>query len=268
MFWDDLVRRWRRDAGVLSPRLLRAAGGHVAALPAPRPRRRSRVRLLLLLALVALAALFLLQTRDVHTSTGSTANSTSGGMVLPSVDPACSDPAMQADPPGMGSFGTRGIGYTDELIGSARPWLTSTGAPGLAGHLLVPAAVTESDDGALVTFHDYDTGRQVGVALATSGAQPRPLRVEDPSSVPSDLSPYERVCFAAAVMADPATVAWLGADAGTASLLTFSEFGMAPCPSEPGFCGSAVVISPTASYPSPPHVTVDLRTARVVHHGD
>jgi hypothetical protein len=58
MFWDDLVRRWRRDVRGVSPRLLRAAGGHVAVLPAPRPRRRSRLPLLVLVACL-LAALFL-----------------------------------------------------------------------------------------------------------------------------------------------------------------------------------------------------------------
>jgi hypothetical protein len=40
MFWDELVRRWRRDVRAIDPRLLRTAGGHVAALPQPRPRRR------------------------------------------------------------------------------------------------------------------------------------------------------------------------------------------------------------------------------------
>jgi len=50
MFWEDLVRRWRREAKVISPQLLRGAGGHVAVLPAPRRRRRSSQILLLLLA--------------------------------------------------------------------------------------------------------------------------------------------------------------------------------------------------------------------------
>ena len=58
MFWDDLVRRWRRESGTISPRLLRGAGGHVAALPAPRRGRRSRL-LVLLLVLLAAAALLL-----------------------------------------------------------------------------------------------------------------------------------------------------------------------------------------------------------------
>jgi hypothetical protein len=52
MFWDDLVRRLRRDARAVSPALLRAAGGHVAVLPAPRPSRMSRLALTLLLVLV------------------------------------------------------------------------------------------------------------------------------------------------------------------------------------------------------------------------
>lgn len=57
MFWDDLVRRWRKETTANSPRLLRAAGGHVAVLPAPRRARQVRP---LLLALVILAVLLLL----------------------------------------------------------------------------------------------------------------------------------------------------------------------------------------------------------------
>ena len=52
MFWDDLVRRWRREAKVLSPGLLRGAGGHVAVLPEPRRTRRYRLLVLLLVLLV------------------------------------------------------------------------------------------------------------------------------------------------------------------------------------------------------------------------
>lgn len=196
------------------------------------------------------------------------AGSTFALVVLPSAPPGCSDPSLLANPPGMPAVDPRGIGYTDELISAARDWLKSTAVrPGIAGHLLVPADVTESTGTAYVTFHDYDSGTRIRVALATSGAHPRPLRVEDPSSAPTGLSPYERVCFEAAVEADPATVVWLGADASTAARLEFSQFAVAPCPSEPGFCGSAVVMSPNASYPSPPHVTVDLRTARVIRYG-
>lgn len=59
MFWDELVRRWRRDTGQMTPRLLRGAAGHVAVLPAPRPRRRLRLSLLILVA-VGLATIALL----------------------------------------------------------------------------------------------------------------------------------------------------------------------------------------------------------------
>jgi hypothetical protein len=69
MFWDDLIRRWRRDARLNSPNLLRAAGGHVAVLPAPRPRRRRRV-LMLLLALVAIGALLLIGPGRVRSQSG------------------------------------------------------------------------------------------------------------------------------------------------------------------------------------------------------
>jgi hypothetical protein len=62
MFWDDLVRRWRREASGLDPRLLRAAAGQVAALPAPRQRRRSPVRWLLLIALGVALLVLLVQT--------------------------------------------------------------------------------------------------------------------------------------------------------------------------------------------------------------
>ena len=57
MFWDDLVRQWRKDAKTISPRLLRAAGGHVAVLPNPQRARRVRP---LLVALAILALLLLL----------------------------------------------------------------------------------------------------------------------------------------------------------------------------------------------------------------
>lgn len=61
MFWDDLIRRWRRDFRAVDRRLLRAAGGHVAVLPAPKPRRRSRVPWLILIALAIAAIVLLLQ---------------------------------------------------------------------------------------------------------------------------------------------------------------------------------------------------------------
>lgn len=68
MFWDDLVRRWRREYKTNSPRLLRAAGGHVAVLPAPQRARQMR-SLLVVLAIIALV--LLLATRS-RTSTGVT----------------------------------------------------------------------------------------------------------------------------------------------------------------------------------------------------
>lgn len=71
MYWDDLVRRWRREAHVLSPRLLRGTGGHVAVLPEPHRRRRSRV-LLLLLVLLAIGALMLVGSGHVSGPTAAT----------------------------------------------------------------------------------------------------------------------------------------------------------------------------------------------------
>jgi hypothetical protein len=66
MFWDDLVRRWRRETRGLSPRLLRATAGHVAVLPAPKARRRSRLPWLVLIALVLAAFALLLQSGRVQ----------------------------------------------------------------------------------------------------------------------------------------------------------------------------------------------------------
>jgi hypothetical protein len=54
MFWDDLMRRWRRDIGSVDQRSLRSAAGNVAALPAPR--RQRHVRWLLWVAVLAVAA--------------------------------------------------------------------------------------------------------------------------------------------------------------------------------------------------------------------
>jgi hypothetical protein len=70
MFWDDLVRRWRKEARVNSPESLRAIGGHVAVLPAPRRARQSRP-LLLVLAILALLLLLVIRsgTLDVKTNT-------------------------------------------------------------------------------------------------------------------------------------------------------------------------------------------------------
>lgn len=66
MFWNDLIGHWRRDTGGMSPRLLRAAAGHVAVLPTPKPRRRLRVPWLLLIALGIAALVLLLQSGQVQ----------------------------------------------------------------------------------------------------------------------------------------------------------------------------------------------------------
>lgn len=57
MFWDDLMRRWRRDHRVASARLLAGAGGHVAVLPSRRGRRPRTVLVILAAAILALVAL-------------------------------------------------------------------------------------------------------------------------------------------------------------------------------------------------------------------
>ena len=58
MFWDDLMRRWRRDQRVPDGDVLQAAGGHVAMLPAQRRRGRFHVPWWVAVALIAaLAAL-------------------------------------------------------------------------------------------------------------------------------------------------------------------------------------------------------------------
>jgi hypothetical protein len=71
MFWDDLVGRWRKETGAMSPRLLRAAGGHVAVLPDPRRTRQMRP-LLLVLAILALLLLLLFGSGRVGVVTNTT----------------------------------------------------------------------------------------------------------------------------------------------------------------------------------------------------
>lgn len=70
MFWDDLIRRWRRESGGLSPRLLRATAGQVAVLPAPRRRRRSRLPWLLLVAFAAALLALLVGHGEVQSLVG------------------------------------------------------------------------------------------------------------------------------------------------------------------------------------------------------
>jgi len=66
MFWDDLIRRWRREARVRDAAALRALGGHVAVLPSRRPRRARRWPVLIVLAILIAVAILLLQTRTAH----------------------------------------------------------------------------------------------------------------------------------------------------------------------------------------------------------
>jgi hypothetical protein len=65
MFWDDLVRRWRKSNKANSPRLLRAAGGHVAVLPSPQRARQVRP-LLVILAILALLLLLLFRSGRIE----------------------------------------------------------------------------------------------------------------------------------------------------------------------------------------------------------
>jgi hypothetical protein len=60
VFWDDLMRRWRREAGALDPALLRSAAGNVATLPAPRRRRSSRLVVWLIGIIGTIAMLWML----------------------------------------------------------------------------------------------------------------------------------------------------------------------------------------------------------------
>jgi hypothetical protein len=64
MFWDELMRRWRRDNRGLGPNLLVGAGGHVAVAPAPR--RRSRRWVILLIAGTAALIALALSTGEVQ----------------------------------------------------------------------------------------------------------------------------------------------------------------------------------------------------------
>jgi hypothetical protein len=70
MFWDDLVRRWRRAVGGLSPRLLQATAGHVAVLPGTKPRQRSRLPWLVLVALLLALVVLLVEVEQAHALLG------------------------------------------------------------------------------------------------------------------------------------------------------------------------------------------------------
>ncbi|HEY4632656.1 MAG TPA: hypothetical protein VIH00_01970 [Candidatus Limnocylindrales bacterium] len=68
MYWDDLIEHWRKGRRANSPRLLRAAGGHVAVLPSPRRRRRIRP-LVVALAIIVLLLLLLFGSGSLEPST-------------------------------------------------------------------------------------------------------------------------------------------------------------------------------------------------------
>ena len=68
MFWDDLIRRWRRDNRQLGPRLLAGAAGYVAV--APTRRRRSRVSFILLIIAVGVLIALASATGHVQAATG------------------------------------------------------------------------------------------------------------------------------------------------------------------------------------------------------
>jgi hypothetical protein len=67
MFWDDLVRRWRRDNRQLGPHLLAGAAGYVAV--SPTRRRRSRVLLALLIIAVGFIVALAVATGQVRAAT-------------------------------------------------------------------------------------------------------------------------------------------------------------------------------------------------------
>ena len=56
MYWNDLLRRWRRDNPGVGPRLLAGAAGWVAVAPSRR-RRTRRTLLALVVAILVLLAL-------------------------------------------------------------------------------------------------------------------------------------------------------------------------------------------------------------------
>ena len=64
MFWERLVRRFRRGARAFDPAVLQTAGGNGASMPAP-PRRRVHVAWIVLIAMGV--ALVLLLSQSGHT---------------------------------------------------------------------------------------------------------------------------------------------------------------------------------------------------------
>lgn len=84
MFWDDLMRRWRRDYKVVSPRLLRGVG-HVAVLPAPRRQRQSRL-LFFLVIFIVLGAALLASSGRISTTPGQAQPTPASSVVSVRVD--------------------------------------------------------------------------------------------------------------------------------------------------------------------------------------
>jgi hypothetical protein len=68
MFWDDLMRRWRRDQRVVGQNVLQAAGGHVAMMPSHRRRGRFHVPWWVVVALVAALAALLVFAETARTA--------------------------------------------------------------------------------------------------------------------------------------------------------------------------------------------------------
>jgi hypothetical protein len=66
VYWDDLVKRWRREARTRPGGELRAAGGHVAVFPERPPRRFGRLLPLILVALAIAFALLLFSAGEAH----------------------------------------------------------------------------------------------------------------------------------------------------------------------------------------------------------
>jgi hypothetical protein len=79
MFWDDLIRRWRRDNRQLGRRLLAGAAGYVAVAPS-RP-RRSRMTLALLIVAVGVLLALAVATGRVQAATAWPEGSTEAAIV-------------------------------------------------------------------------------------------------------------------------------------------------------------------------------------------
>ncbi len=65
MFWERLVRRFRRDARAFDPAVLQTAGGNGASMTSAPPRRRLHVAWIVLIAMGV--ALVLLLSQSGHT---------------------------------------------------------------------------------------------------------------------------------------------------------------------------------------------------------